>query len=233
MPRSLTQQVVTSMVLASAVANNGTVTVAYPSGYTQANFIGGLASATGVAIINKDDQWLESAAKISLSYGASNITLTNLSGVSWPAGATLDVGLGRISSFVGNAATYKVVIPINSFAALANSQVYKRAMPHAFKVVDIGVRVTAAVTTAAKAATLTAQITGTAVTGGAVSLTSANATPVGALVAGSAITAGNTGNAGDTLEAAISAVTTFVEGGGEIEFTVINTELQTALAAAL
>lgn len=85
--------ITTQVILSSAVANNGTVTVNYPSGYAQVNFTGSYASANGQVIINKNDLYLESASKCSFSYGSSNVTLTNTSGGSWAAGAVLDVGL--------------------------------------------------------------------------------------------------------------------------------------------
>lgn len=86
---------VTSVVLATAVADAGTVTVAYPSGTAQADFTGANASATGVAIIDDNDVWTEAAADISLTYGAGDITLTNNSGVTWAAGSTVRVQLGQ------------------------------------------------------------------------------------------------------------------------------------------
>jgi hypothetical protein len=75
------------MVLASAVASSGTVaSIAYPSGTVAGQFTGANKSATGRAIINGNDIWLESAAKISITYGAT-ITLTNLSLTTWAAGS--------------------------------------------------------------------------------------------------------------------------------------------------
>lgn len=68
------------------------------------------------------------------------------------------------------------------------------------------------VTTAAKLATFTAAIAGTPTTGGAVALTSANCTPVGAKVNGSAITAGDQFNAGQEITIVSSGVTAFSEG---------------------
>lgn len=122
-----------------------------------------------------------------------------------------------------NQAKYTAIIPIGVLTGLANAQTWKLAIPHAFTVTSIGVRIGVPVTTAAKAATLTAQVNGAAVTGGVVSLTSANATPTGALVAGTAITGANTGTAGQTVEAAISSVTAFLEGSAHIEFGITNT----------
>lgn len=109
-------------------------------------------------------------------------------------------------------------------STLANAQVRKIALPYAFTVTAAGFRVGNPATTAAKLATATTQINGTAVTGGVISLTSANATPAGTLVAGTAITGLNSTFApGSTLEVAISSVTAFVEGDGWFEFTVLPT----------
>lgn len=90
--------VTTSVVLGSAVTDTGTVTVAYPSGTDQAFFTGANAAAnTGVAIINENDVYPEAASgvRINLTYGGSNITLTNNTGQTWPAGAVVRVQLGR------------------------------------------------------------------------------------------------------------------------------------------
>lgn len=84
--------------LGAAVANSGTFAVAYPTGHVQADFISGNASATGVVIINDNDEWLEAASQVSLSYGASTVTVTNSSGVTWPQGAKVIVGLSHAGS---------------------------------------------------------------------------------------------------------------------------------------
>lgn len=68
------------------------------------------------------------------------------------------------------------------------------------------------VTTAAKAASLNAEIDGTNVTGGVVALTSANQTPLGARVAGSAVTAGNHFTATSAIDIEAASVTAFAEG---------------------
>lgn len=109
-------------------------------------------------------------------------------------------------------------------ADLANADVIAAKVPFNFKLVSIGLRVRHAATTAAKAATLTAQISAIACTGGVITLTSANATPSNTLVAGTNITALNVGTAGQTVEAAVSAVTAFAEGDGYVEFVVQNTD---------
>lgn len=90
--------VTTSIVLAAQVANAGTVTLTYPAGTNQAFFTGANAAAnTGAAIVNENDVYPEAASgtRINLTYGASDITLTNNTGVAWPAGSTVRVQLGR------------------------------------------------------------------------------------------------------------------------------------------
>lgn len=80
--------------LAAAVADDGTVVVT-PSGYVQANFTGANASATGKVIINDNDVYDEGDPGAEIAYGASNVTITNRSGVSWPAGAEMRVQFGQ------------------------------------------------------------------------------------------------------------------------------------------
>lgn len=113
------------------------------------------------------------------------------------------------------------IIPI-SLSTLANSQVRKLLVPYGFVVTAAQFRVGNPATTAAKAATLTVQINGTAVTGGVISLTSANCTPAGAAVAATAITGANgTQTINQTVEVAVSGVTAFAEGDGYVELTIM------------
>jgi hypothetical protein len=72
--------------------------------------------------------------------------------------------------------------------------------------------VTDPATTGSKLATFTPAIATVATTGGALALTSANCTPVGAKVDGSSITALNAFGATDEITIAASSVTAFVEG---------------------
>jgi hypothetical protein len=124
-----------------------------------------------------------------------------------------------------------IVINLGTMAGLANSVVYKIALPYAFTVSSVLLRVDVPVTTSAKAATLTSQIAGTAITGGVISASGTYAT--GATQAGSAITALNVGTAGQTLEIAVSSVTAFTEGTGHIEFTIVNTSRANAAATQI
>lgn len=114
-----------------------------------------------------------------------------------------------------------ITVPVSTLADIANSSVLAVKVPFPFTLDAVNFRVgSKAVTTAARAATLTAQVAGVSVTGGAIAITSANATPSGAAVAGSSITAGNTGAANDTVGVIASSVTAFAEGNGLVEFLV-------------
>lgn len=116
------------------------------------------------------------------------------------------------------------VLAVPVMANLANSAVLKLAVPYAFVVSSVLWRQgSKAVTTGAKLATATLQISGTPATGGVVSLTSAACTPAGAVVAGTPVTGLNSGAVGGTVEIAISAVTAFVEGDGWFEVTILPT----------
>lgn len=90
-------------------------------------------------------------------------------------------------------------------------------VPSGFKLVDIRAAVTKAATTAAKAATLTAKIDGTAVPGAVLALTSANCTPQGKVLSATATDVLSGGaniayGAGSKITVTASSVTAFVEG---------------------
>lgn len=107
---------IVNLVLGSAIANSGTLTVAYPSGTAQATFTGGNAAADGVAILDDNAVLRQSASQIGLTYGGSNITLTNSSGVSWPAGTRIRLELG-----VAEPRTTFIQQPAIADTALANN----------------------------------------------------------------------------------------------------------------
>jgi hypothetical protein len=82
-------------VLASDVADDGTVAVSYPTGQnaqTLAGSIGGDLTVGDGAY----GAWEQADPGFSVSYGASTITITNLSGITWPAGQTLRLSLGTV-----------------------------------------------------------------------------------------------------------------------------------------
>lgn len=82
----------TTATLASVVADDGTFTVAYPSGTNRQT----LRDSTGGSIvIGQNDVWDEGSSGVEFTYGASNITVTNRSGVSWAAGSDVVISFGQ------------------------------------------------------------------------------------------------------------------------------------------
>jgi hypothetical protein len=67
-------------VLAAAVADAGTVVINYPAGYTRGDFIPGVNHKL---VMNQAE--LKAPNKITLSFGASSVTITNKTGATWPA----------------------------------------------------------------------------------------------------------------------------------------------------
>jgi hypothetical protein len=95
----------------------------------------------------------------------------------------------------------------------ANGSIAARFTPgFAGRIKKLSAYVIDPVTTGAKLGTFTPAIGGVATTGGALALTSANCTPVGAKVDGSAVTAGYDFADTDEITLVASAVTAFVEG---------------------
>lgn len=157
------------------------------------------------------------------------VGLTDGNGARSPAGVIMEYTSGGIYVAIGMqsnhgagvpqgaAPQFSISIPVPAMSAIANAGVLARFTPgFAGRIKSIQFQVTTAVTTAAKAATLTPAIAGTSVTGGACALTSANCTPIGANVAGSAITALNTFTAAQEITVVASSVTAFLEGAGAI-----------------
>ena len=108
-----------------------------------------------------------------------------------------------------------IAVPVPALSAIADAGVIARITPgFAGRIIKTSFQDTAAVTTGAKATTLTPKIAGTSVTGGVIALTSANMTPIGANVAGSAVTALNTFTNAQEITVVASGTTAFVEGSG-------------------
>jgi hypothetical protein len=65
-------------ILAAAVADGGTVAINYPTGYTRGDFIPGVDHRM---VVNQFE--LKSPNKITLSFGATQVTVTNKTGATW------------------------------------------------------------------------------------------------------------------------------------------------------
>lgn len=77
--------------LVSAVADAGTVDVAYPTGTNQA----GLTGSTGGEVTVDQSSYDQGAGGVTFAFGASAITITNDTGFTWPAGAELYASFGQ------------------------------------------------------------------------------------------------------------------------------------------
>lgn len=178
-------------------------------------------TASGNVLIGRMIRWV-STGNIIVQFsagGATAIALTdNTTGT---ASTTLAAGVGVIT----------VPLFVN-FADIAAADLLTTYTPgYAFKILGTAVAVEKVVTTGSKLATLTPKISGTSVTGGVLSLTSAALTPQGTVLAGSAVTALNVGTAADTISLTGSAVTAFVEGSGWILLKIQNMDTANAIAS--
>ena len=119
-----------------------------------------------------------------------------------------------------------------ALAGVTDADVLTSWLPkHKFKILAFDFYTTVAVTTAAKASTINLEIGTTDVTGGVISLTSAACTPKGVKVAGTAITAANTGSASAVISVEATATTAFAEGSGFFDITIQNMDTADAFAS--
>lgn len=112
---------------------------------------------------------------------------------------------------------FSVTIDIPALSAVADATVLMRFKPlFKCKITSMSVTATTAVTTSAKATTLTPKIGGTPVTGGVCALTSANLNAIGATVYGTAVTGAQTVSASAEVTVVASSTTAFSEGAASI-----------------
>lgn len=203
-------------VLGSAVADTGTVTVAYPSGTAQGNFDKGLANlANCYVVLNGNDKipYGTSGIRIgTITFGASNITITNNSGFTWPVGTKIDAYFDVKEGF-----RIPFNIPLPPLSTITAADILTDFQPGIDGTVEYAEFVTTvAVSTAARAATLNFEIGTTDITGMTLALTSAAATPKGVVLPFALPTGANTITRASKMSLEASAVTAFAEGEGYI-----------------
>lgn len=199
-----------STVLAAAVTNSSTFTVNYPSGTSQLSFQAGLAAPGTYMIVNGNDKYTLAAAQMNVAFGASNITVTNGTGATLPAGTNITIMLEMVD---GNG-RIPLTIPLPPLATITAADVVTEIRPGIAGTIEYWEFVTTiAATTSGKAATLNLEIDTTDVNG-TIALTSANTTPKGIVVPCTAITGAATLTRDSKLSVEASAVTAFVEGEG-------------------
>ena len=200
--------------IASDVADAGTFTVAYPSGTTQLTFnAGNYKEGSGHSVVADQNKWPDASSSgiAFTTFGASNITLTNNTGATLSAGTKVEVYLPTWQS-------PPIILNFHlDLASIANGDVITEIRPGvAGYITFMEFVVDKAVTTAAKAATLNAEIDTTNVTGGTIALTSANATPKGASIQSARMTAANRLERTSKLSIEAASVTAFSEGTGNL-----------------
>lgn len=116
-------------------------------------------------------------------------------------------------SGIGSSSNYSIInLPI-ALSKIADGDIVTEFVPgFAGTIEKFFAIVTDPATTAAKAATLNLEIESTNVTGGVLSLTSANMTPLGKTVDATAITAAKTFTATQKISVEASSTTAFIEG---------------------
>lgn len=213
MPSIKNKFVRVSTALTAAVADNGTFTVAYPSGYSQSDFNVGLAGSGHYMIVDNNDRWSNADPGISVSFGASNITITNLTGQTLASGSEIELFFDLADG--NNVMTLAFQVDLASITG--TQDVVTDFRPGVDGTIEnLSFVTNAKVTTAAKAASLNAEIGTTDLTGGVIALTSAALANMGAVVEGSAITGANALTRDDKISIKASSVTAFAEGSGTL-----------------
>ncbi len=232
---------VVAMTLGTAVATSGTFTVDYPAGLVQADFTTPYDSATAKIVINGNDVITEAADQFDISYGASNVTVTQKTGATLPVGTELLVQLARLGTDVelaqaaaiasltdnstGTASDtlaaglgiVTVAIPLQLVAmTTAAADLMTNYVPgYAFKLLSIEFVTTKLGTGTSASQVINAEIGSTNVTGGVLTLLLADTDTLGKKTAATAITAANTGTASDTLSFEVATGgTVFTAGDG-------------------
>lgn len=195
---------------ADVLTSSGSFTIAYPAGFNQGSFTTGqVNTAKTYMIVNGNDRY--DTTKWSVVYGASNVTVTNLTGKTLSAGSSVLVNIAAANT----GPSYILNVPVNLVSIGGNVDVVTAMSPGVDGVVEYAeFVVTTPVTTASKLATLNLYINAVAITGGTIALTSANATPLGKVVAVTGITALNAITGKDTFSVKATGVTAFAEGSG-------------------
>lgn len=200
-------------------------------GTNQANFtVASISGINGVFL-----KWLnasgDSTGGTTINSGAIVTAGGRTAKISAPTSAITDNTGGTAGSTLSVGAEQFTLAIYCQLAQLTATTIFSITPGYAFQVLSLAFVVEVAVTTAAKAATITPYVNGISVTGGALALTSANCTPKGTNIAATAITAGNSGTNAQTLALVASSVTTFSEGTGWLILTVKNMDSANALSS--
>lgn len=157
----------------------------------------------------------------SVGRGIPSVGTAPVVGIALCSGVVGEIGCVLLAGKTGVVTTNKSILSIPvTLSKLADGDIVTSFVPgFAGTITKMQLVVTDPVTTAEKLATLNLEIGSTNVTGGVLSLTSANCTPLGATIAATAITAANAFTATDLISVEAASVTAFVEGTGVLLIT--------------
>jgi hypothetical protein len=225
------------------LATNGTMTFNYPAGRVKTDYAQANEKMTLHGLMT---DLLVGGGTFSLAYGTSSVVVTYLGATSIPNSTrvSLQLPLAKYNALVDNSGgaiagglaagvgiqTVMIYLGLNDVAA--NGDIITNLLPgFNGKILALDWIADKPVTTGAKLATFTPKINAVNVTGGAAAITSANSTPQGVKVAGSAVTALNTFLPTDTIGIVASGVTQFTEGTGWLVLKLQNMDVANAFAA--
>lgn len=187
--------------------------------------LGGTLTVTGATTLNGNVLIGDAAADTIGFYGATKIAQPS----SAQENAITDNSGGTVSDTIAATAAYQLFGVRLTAASLANSQEYQFDPGFAGSLMAINARTVEAVTTSAKAATVTGRVNAGALGGGGV-VSLAGVSAIGVQTAGTAITGAKAFTAAQTVGFTVGSVTTFVEGAFVIELQLRNDDLNTAIA---
>lgn len=169
-------------------------------------------AVTGASAITDNGDWVYAADDGSFTLTPSVNVGPIAKVLKWHTGTTCTIRLLTPQEYGQNGSRSVLSFPI-ALAKIANGDLLTNITPgFAGRIVKWWAAVTDPATTGSKLSTLNLEIGTTDLTGGTLALTSANMTPLGAVVAGAAITAGNYFGPSDTISIEASSTTAFVEG---------------------
>jgi hypothetical protein len=240
---------VMSTTVGADVATNGTITFTYPT-KSPARAAASYVAAAGAKMYTgqgHEGAYLQQALGFSMVYGATTVVVTYLGLTTIPAGTVVrlqsplasyaditDSSTGAIvAALAAGAGVETVSLPVDltSFTTGALDLVTTYLPGYKFKLLDVQYVANKVATGAGATQALQPKITGVAVTGGLVTPTLANAAVMGVKVAGTAVTALNTGSATDTISVSAAAGgVVFTAGSGVLLLKIQNMDTADGMA---
>ena len=227
---------VVSVTTASGSSTNTVTVKGYDLyGYPQTEAISTVAFSTNPTTLGKK-AWKYITSVTATTTDAHNYSIGTSDVFGLPIASSVWASVypswNGVFATAGGTGNSTLVVPVGptgyALASLANSQLLTVNPGFNGELTGASYRVGVAATTGSKAATLQLQVNGTALTGGLLAL-GGTGTPAyqaaGTATAFSAISGGTqTFLAGQTVGFAVSSVTTFSEGDGQVELALTNTD---------